>query len=147
MFNHKTRYQARRQELINIAANATAPVTKLSRKTISETNAFYKTEEWLTCRQEFLLGKNLSCCICECDLSATDAPALNVDHIKPLKYYWHLRTEQSNLQILCEHCNRRKGNFVGPDAKSHVQAVADWEKDRQRWAAERARQLWILKEQ
>tara|TARA_Y100000310_G_C20491646_1_gene719547 strand:+ start:67 stop:624 length:558 start_codon:yes stop_codon:yes gene_type:complete len=35
---------------------------------------------------------------------------LNVDHIWPIKYYWHLRLDINNLQLLCKECNYYKAN-------------------------------------
>ena len=91
-------------------------VTKLSNKTYQEALDFYKSPEWWTCRREFL-SKNskLECVFCNLELTGENRKKLNVDHIKPLRYYWDLRTDQSNLQITCEECNIRKRSRRNPE--------------------------------
>jgi hypothetical protein len=119
-FYKKTRPDGPAKDLLKIAKDSGASVTKISNEDIKKTHRFYQTKEWKKFRLVFLEGKELVCNICQCDLTAQDAPVLNVDHIKPLKYYWDLRTDLSNLQILCNDCNRHKGNYVGSDVKDYV---------------------------
>ena len=38
------------------------------------------------------------------------ANRLVVDHKLPIKHFWHLRLEPSNLQMLCGLCNKEKLN-------------------------------------
>ena len=38
------------------------------------------------------------------------ANRLVVDHKLPIKHFWHLRLEHSNLQMLCGLCNKEKLN-------------------------------------
>lgn len=40
---------------------------------------------------------------------------INVDHIKPVRKYWHLRLDFDNLQVLCSTCNKAKGNWDETD--------------------------------
>lgn len=136
------------EEMMELAKNTTVPVVKVSQKTQSEANAFYKSQEWKDCRAAFLDGKDRICNICQCDLSATDAPKLNVDHVKPVKYYWHLRTDHSNLQLACEDCNRLKGNYTGSDIRGYVEENRQLEERDKRWREkERARRERIDREQ
>jgi 5-methylcytosine-specific restriction endonuclease McrA len=92
-------------------------VTRLSNKTYEETSEFYRSHEWRSCRREFLKN-NLSreCSYCKIELNEEiEDRKLNVDHIKPLKYYWDLRIDHSNLQIVCHACNKMKGSFKNPE--------------------------------
>jgi 5-methylcytosine-specific restriction endonuclease McrA len=45
-----------------------------------------------------------------CMMCNADKVTLNVDHIKPRKFYPHLALDGSNLQILCSSCNHGKSN-------------------------------------
>jgi len=38
-----------------------------------------------------------------------------------LAYYWHLRLDMDNLQVLCEYCNSVKGRRMGSDMKTVMQ--------------------------
>lgn len=89
-------------------------ITRLSNKTNQEASEFYRSHEWRSCRREFLKN-NLSreCVYCKIELNENNK--LNVDHIKPLKYYWDLRIDHSNLQIVCKECNLKKGSFTNPE--------------------------------
>jgi len=40
---------------------------------------------------------------------------LNVDHIRPRRYYPELALELGNLQVLCAACNQGKGNKDATD--------------------------------
>lgn len=41
--------------------------------------------------------------------------SIHVDHIKPRSKYPHLRYLKSNLQVLCDRCNRYKHDYDGED--------------------------------
>jgi 5-methylcytosine-specific restriction endonuclease McrA len=79
-------------------------------RTIEEAHDFYLSAEWKQCKQTFKQGKPLVCAACQDDLSGENYHRLNVDHIKPLRLFWELRTDMNNLQILCVDCNYIKGN-------------------------------------
>lgn len=70
--------------------------------------AFYASKEWRLIRYEALRlhGGRCQCCGASPEDGAT---VLNVDHIKPLRVFWDLRLELSNLQVLCNPCNEGKG--------------------------------------
>jgi 5-methylcytosine-specific restriction endonuclease McrA len=53
-------------------------------------------------------------CQC-CGASPSTGAVINVDHIKPRKFYPELALELENLQILCGPCNHRKGNWDTTD--------------------------------
>lgn len=71
-------------------------------------NGFYLTYEWRKVRYDVLQKLGGRCCLC--GRTARDGIQIHVDHIKPVKKYWALRLEPSNLQVLCNECNHGKGN-------------------------------------
>lgn len=68
-------------------------------------HAFYQTEEWKLLREQTLLKYGQICMRCK-----TVRGSMHVDHIKPLRKYWHLRADPNNLQVLCAGCNYNKGS-------------------------------------
>lgn len=72
--------------------------------------AFYKSYEWRRLRYTIIKQYGPTCMAC----GATNK-VIHVDHIKPLRKYWHLRLESTNLQVLCEECNHGKGNWDETD--------------------------------
>jgi len=91
-------------------------ITKLSNKTVKEAQSFYSSKEWKDCRKLFLENNSSRECVyCMHDFTVDSSKKLNLDHIKPLRFYWDLRTEQSNLQITCEDCNKTKKNRRNPE--------------------------------
>ena len=99
-----------------------------------ERKAFYKTEQWIIMRNNFMNDNNtvMKCACCgaipdsdykkvEIDMNRPQsekdmlyhefqANRLVVDHKLPIKHFWHLRLEPSNLQMLCGLCNKEKLN-------------------------------------
>lgn len=69
--------------------------------------SFYASWEWkrlsFDVKQE--RGRTCECC-------GATAPQVKIitDHIKPLRRYWHLRLDKSNMQVLCDDCNMGKGS-------------------------------------
>jgi 5-methylcytosine-specific restriction endonuclease McrA len=82
-------------------------------KSYVATDAFLKSFEWRKLRMEALktYGSKCQCC------GATPATGavMNVDHIKPRKYYPNLALKIENLQVLCHECNHGKGNWDDTD--------------------------------
>lgn len=78
------------------------------RKPRDSISAFYKTAEWKRARYDALAASNGCCELC--GANKKDGVRLNVDHIRPLRKYWELRLDPSNLQVLCGSCNQGKGN-------------------------------------
>lgn len=68
---------------------------------------FYESEAWLRLRYRALqkYGRRCQCCGAE----PKNGIRLHVDHIQPRIRYPHLELKLSNLQILCEECNKGKG--------------------------------------
>ena len=97
---------------------------------------FYETDEWKNVRDDFLSKqpKPFQCHQCgrAPDPNYEKAPMkrdrpehekqrlrrefnqnrILVDHKLPIKYYWNLRLNQDNFQLLCGCCNEEKGNTV-----------------------------------
>ena len=72
------------------------------RKANRKINAFYDSWEWKKVRYEAIkrYGRRCMCC------GATSQ--IVVDHIKPVRRHPELSLDLSNLQILCDECNRGK---------------------------------------
>lgn len=70
--------------------------------------AFYKSAEWKRARYDALQANDGRCELC--GQGKHEGQILNVDHIKPVRRFWKLRLEPSNLQVLCGDCNCGKGN-------------------------------------
>ena len=101
-----------------------------------ECKEFYETDEWKTVRDDFLSKqpKPFQCNTCNRtpDPNYKKAPIkrdrpehekerlrrefnenrIVVDHKLPLKYFWNLRLDQSNFQLLCGCCNEAKCNKI-----------------------------------
>jgi len=76
------------------------------RNNYSATN-FYQSREWLELRYLALQKHGRQC---QCCGAVPPRVVLHVDHIKPKSRYPELALVLSNLQILCEACNRGKSN-------------------------------------
>lgn len=74
----------------------------------ADINAFYDSWEWKRCRYDFIKDKKRLCACCAA--SAATGVRIVVDHIKPIRRFWRLRLDPSNLQILCDDCNKGKGS-------------------------------------
>lgn len=74
---------------------------------------FYASYQWRKLRMEVLklYGRRCQCC----GATPDHGVVIHVDHIKPLRFFWDLRLEISNLQVLCEVCNHGKGNWDRTD--------------------------------
>lgn len=73
-----------------------------------QTNDFLFSEQWRALRLVALDRYGTDCAKC----SRPDSLKfpVNVDHIKPRKYFPHLALDIENLQPLCHPCNKEKGN-------------------------------------
>lgn len=61
--------------------------------------SFYRRVEWQRAREQALIRDHGLCQDCLQEQRIT--PADVVDHIKPLRLFWHLRLALSNLRSLC----------------------------------------------
>jgi 5-methylcytosine-specific restriction endonuclease McrA len=74
---------------------------------------FLSSFEWKVIRKQ-ALNKYKSMCMC-CGASPSTGAVLNVDHIKPRKFFPELALDINNLQVLCGDCNAGKGNWDTTD--------------------------------
>lgn len=81
--------------------------------TYASSDAFLQSREWKQLRMDALelYGGKCQCC----GASAKDGAKLNVDHIKPRRFYPKLCLTLSNLQVLCADCNEGKGSVYSTD--------------------------------
>lgn len=73
---------------------------------------FYKTRAWRELRYRVLDKHGKKCQACGRN---DPKEKYHVDHIKPRSKYPELELDFNNLQILCEDCNRGKGNMSQTD--------------------------------
>lgn len=92
---------------------------KIAKLKVTANLEFYKTDDFLKSRDWSILRyqalvKHGAKCQC-CGATAKDGVVINVDHIKPRKTHPELALNISNLQILCNVCNRGKENWDDTD--------------------------------
>jgi len=78
-----------------------------------KSKAFLTSFEWRSLRMQALKLYGAKC-MC-CGATPTTGAVMNVDHIKPRKFYPGLALDINNLQILCDECNHGKGNWDQTD--------------------------------
>ena len=76
--------------------------------------SWYNSWEWKRARYNFILKNKERKCAC-CNATAAHGERMVVDHIKPVRKFWHLRTDPNNLAWLCDSCNRGKGSHDETD--------------------------------
>jgi HNH endonuclease len=69
--------------------------------------SFYNSWGWKALRYRVLKERGRACECCRS--SAAEGAKIVVDHIRPVRMFWHLRLDPQNLQVLCDDCNRGKG--------------------------------------
>lgn len=77
---------------------------------------FLRSEEWFVLKAQTIAKYGCTCMRCQKKISRW--MDINVDHIKPRKYYPHLANDPDNLQILCGLCNKKKGNKHSTDYRA-----------------------------
>ncbi len=100
----KAEYRARKVNRANSFVGLTDSEIAESIKRTGD--GFLRSVEWRNIRQK-VIDKYGGKCMC-CGL--VPDRGINVDHIKPRRYYPHLAFDLDNLQTLCSTCNKRKGN-------------------------------------
>lgn len=113
-------------EMVPVAAPNRAPShrptprsslpTELAAPTQADIDAFYVSWDWARLRYR-AIQKSGRTCMC-CGASAADGAKIHVDHIKPVRRFWHLRLDPDNLQVLCEPCNMGKGSWDETDFRT-----------------------------
>ena len=71
-------------------------------------DGFLKSKEWKALRLKALELYGFICIKCGKD-NSREYP-INVDHIKPRKFFPELALDIANLQPMCGSCNKKKGN-------------------------------------
>lgn len=83
--------------------------------TESSITEFYADPAWRFARVRYdAIKKSGGRCEC-CGAEKSDGVRLVVDHIEPIRYRWSRRYDPSNLQVLCDECNRGKGSRDATD--------------------------------
>jgi hypothetical protein len=90
----------------------------LSKVLPNQSRDFLFSDEWRKLRLEALRRYGTNCAKC----GRPDSPKypINVDHIKPRKYFPHLALDIENLQPLCPPCNEEKGNKNKEDYRKNT---------------------------
>lgn len=73
-------------------------------------DAFLQSAAWKALRLTVIARYGAKCM--RCGHTPRQPLKINVDHVKPRKFYPELALEESNLQVLCASCNKAKGNKV-----------------------------------
>lgn len=92
------------------SSEETSAISALTQTAIDD---FYASWEWARLRYR-TLQKAGRTCMC-CGATPGDGAKIHVDHIKPIRRFWHLRLDPNNLQVLCEPCNMGKGSWDETD--------------------------------
>ncbi len=79
---------------------------------------FYGSWQWRRLRYDFLKGRARRCQCC--GRRPADGIKIIVDHIKPIRHFWHLRLDPNNLQIFCDSCNMGKGSRSTDDFRDEA---------------------------
>ena len=77
--------------------------------------SFTRSPEWRALRLEAIKRYGTRCAKC-----GKDWKPINIDHIKPRRFYPHLALDINNLQPLCGPCNKEKGNGPPVDYRSNL---------------------------
>lgn len=67
---------------------------------------FTRSPEWRLLREKVINRYGGKCMCC----GTVPKKGVNVDHIKPRRFYPELALDFNNLQVLCARCNKAKGN-------------------------------------
>lgn len=100
----------RKKELRREASEKFASMShnELAEKLRAAGDKFLASPEWKALRRK-VIQKFGGRCLC-CGRTPRNPSHINVDHIKPRRYFPELALEEDNLQVLCGACNKRKGN-------------------------------------
>lgn len=96
-----------------IAMQLVKKTKKKKSKTFVSSDNFLSSYDWRKLRME-ALKKYGAKCQC-CGATPTTGAVMNVNHIKPRKFFPELALSLSNLQVLCHECNHGKGNWDSTD--------------------------------
>jgi 5-methylcytosine-specific restriction endonuclease McrA len=69
---------------------------------------FLRSNQWRELRKKAIEIYGNSCL--KCGKEGNENSPINLDHIKPRKFFPELALDINNLQPLCSSCNKNKGN-------------------------------------
>lgn len=101
-----------RLERLQQAADNQYSIERMARISDAKIKEFYNSWEWKRLSYEVKLERGRKC---ECCGAAAPEVRIITDHVKPLRLYWHLRLVKTNLQVLCDDCNRGKASWDETD--------------------------------
>ena len=85
-------------------------------------DGFLRTPEWKALREEAIARYGAICMVC--GREQTQRRRMNVDHIKPRKFFPELALCIENAGILCPPCNKKKGNSDWGDYRQKRHTIA-----------------------
>ena len=86
-------------------------------------DSFLESFEWRRVRM-IVLKRDGARCVC-CGATPADGARMNVDHIKPRRFFPQLALDPANLQVLCHDCNHGKGNWDMTDWREKKNTEVD----------------------
>ena len=104
-----SRYKTRLTKIAAIEKNKNLSDNEIA-AAIRGQDDFLKTEEWFKLKAATIAKHGCTCMKCKKQIKVWGH--INVDHIKPRRYWPELKNDPDNLQILCGTCNKEKGNSV-----------------------------------
>jgi len=103
----------RNMELEWIAESQKLSDNDLSVMLYRQSPKFLQSPEWKALRLEAINRYGSSCL--RCGRKDSEGHPINIDHVKPRKFYPQLALDIENLQPLCNPCNKSKGNYKATD--------------------------------
>ena len=103
----------RNMELEWIAESQKLSDNDLSVMLYRQSPKFLQSPEWKALRLEAISRYGSSCL--RCGRKDSEGHPINIDHVKPRKFYPQLALDIENLQPLCNPCNKSKGNYKPTD--------------------------------
>jgi hypothetical protein len=98
----------RHPELTQKNLRRTAQGKTSEKRLATPQKSFYQSWEWKKLRYEVLKERGGKCQCCGATLE--NGARIVVDHIKPIRHFWHLRFDKTNCQVLCNDCNMGKAS-------------------------------------
>ena len=80
--------------------------------------SFTQREKWREVRRQAVEKYGTTCA--KCGRPQSRGFPVNIDHIKPRRFYPHLAYDLDNLQPLCGPCNKEKGNGPPVDYRKNL---------------------------
>ena len=83
--------------------------------------SFTRSEEWRRVRRQAVERYGTTCA--KCGREQSPGFPVNIDHIKPRRFYPDLALDIDNLQPLCGPCNKEKGNGPPVDYRENLKLL------------------------